>query len=154
MAALLPPAGAAGCLWLGLTGGAFPDYVDIRSEARRVMRHRGVSHSFLALGLAWAACLIVLDAVSRSEAAPFELPSLYARAWAACFGLGILSHLMSDACTRGGIQPWLPFSKRRVWLLPSLFRSRSDGWLNGLMRLGAVVLLGICLAIFLLLQVR
>ena len=153
VAAVVPPAGAVGCLCLGLIGGAFPDYLDLRSGAARHLKHRGLSHSGLVLGSSSVAVFIVLDAVARAETDLMPLPPSYARLWAACFGFGVLSHLLSDACTRGGIQPLLPLSKRRYWLLPRFLRGRSDGWINGLARLGSVVLLGICLAVFLMTHV-
>jgi len=148
-AALAPPAGAVGCLCLGLIGGAFPDYLDLRSGAARHLKHRGLSHSGLVLGLSTVAVFIVLDAVTRADTDLMPLPATYARLWAAGFGLGVLSHLLSDACTRGGIQPLLPLSKRRYWLLPRFLRGRSEGRVNGLARLAAIVVLGVSLAIFL-----
>ena len=152
VAAPLPPAGAVGCLCLGLIGGAFPDYLDLRSGAARHLKHRGVSHSGFVLGLGVVAVYVVLDAVARAEANLMPITPRFAGLWAACFGLGVLSHLLSDACTRGGIQPLLPLSRRRYWLLPRFLRGRSDGWLNGVARLAAVVLLGTCLAAFLILR--
>lgn len=152
VAALVPPVGAVGCLWFGLMGGAFPDWLDLRSGAARHLKHRGLSHSGLVLGLSAVAVLVVLDAVSRAQARLMPIPAGYARVWAAAFGLGVLSHLLSDACTRGGIQPLLPLSKRRWWLLPRFARGRSDGRLNGLARVAAVVLIGLSLAVFLTLR--
>ena len=148
VAALGPPVGVIGCLCLGMIGGAFPDYLDLRSGAARHLKHRGSSHGSIVLGLSTVAVLIVLDAVARADTALMPLPESYARLWSACFGLGALSHLLGDACTRAGIQPLLPLSKRRYWLLPKTLRGRSDGWLNGVARLAAVVLLGMCLAVF------
>lgn len=149
VAALVPPAGAVGCLCLGMIGGAFPDYLDLRSGAARHLKHRGLSHSGLVLGLSAVAVYVVLDAVDRAETDLMPIRASYARLWAVCFGLGVLSHILSDACTRGGIQPLLPLSKHRYWLLPKFLRGRSDGWLNGVARLAAVVVLGVCLAAFL-----
>lgn len=152
VAALVPPAGAIGCLCLGLIGGAFPDYLDLRSGAARHLKHRGLSHSGLVLGLSTVAVFVVLDAVARAETALMPIEPSDARLWAACFGLGVLSHLLSDACTRGGIQPLLPLAKRRFWLLPRVLRGRSEGWLNGVARLAAVVVVGVAMAVFVLLN--
>lgn len=152
IAAVAPPAGAVGCLCLGMIGGAFPDYLDLRSGAARHLKHRGVSHGGLVLGLSTVAVFVVLDAVARAGTEAMPIPAAYARLWAACFGLGALSHLAGDACTRGGIQPLLPLSKRRFWLLPKPLRGRSDGWLNGVARLAAMVLLGCCLAVVLIIR--
>ena len=152
VAAVVPPVGAVGCLCLGLIGGAFPDYLDLRSGAARHLKHRGLSHGGIVLGASTVAVFIVLDAVARADADLMPIPVSYARLWAACFGLGVLSHLLGDACTRGGIQPLLPLSKRRYWLLPKFLRGRSDGWLNGIARLAAVMVLGGCLAVFLMIR--
>ena len=148
VAAVVPPAGAVGCLCLGLIGGAFPDYLDLRSGAARHLKHRGLSHGGPVLGLSTMAVFVVLDAVARADTDLMPVPPGYARLWAACFGLGVLSHLLSDACTRGGIQPLLPLSKRRWWLLPRFLRGRSEGWLNGVARLAAIVVMGVSLAVF------
>jgi len=152
VAALVPAAGAVGCLWFGMVGGAFPDYLDLRSGAARHLRHRGLSHGVLVLVSSMAGVYVVLDAVARAETRLLPIPPGYARLWAACFGLGVVSHLASDACTRAGIQPWLPLSRRRVWILPRFARGRSDGWLNGLARLAAVAVLGIALGMVLILR--
>jgi hypothetical protein len=63
-----------------------------------------------------------------------------------------MSHLLGDACTRGGIQPALPFSQRRVWVLPKIFRGKSVGWQNGVAQIVAIMVLGVSLAAFLTLQ--
>jgi hypothetical protein len=51
-------------------------------------------------------------------------------AWVACLAFGGISHLLSDACTYAGISPFLPFATARMWLLPRILRSRSDGYLD------------------------
>jgi membrane-bound metal-dependent hydrolase YbcI (DUF457 family) len=130
VAVLLPPVGAVGSMWLGMTGGALPDYLDLRSEARRSLRHRGVSHSFLILALTTGFVWLVLDALAREELQLFPVPDRYVVPWATSFGLGMLSHLLGDACTRAGIQPWLPLLRTRLWLLPRFLRGRSDGSVN------------------------
>jgi membrane-bound metal-dependent hydrolase YbcI (DUF457 family) len=60
-------------------------------------------------------------------------------AWTAALALGFLSHLASDACTYAGIRPLLPFSRVKVWLLPGFLRSRTDGYLDTLARVAAIV---------------
>jgi membrane-bound metal-dependent hydrolase YbcI (DUF457 family) len=153
LAALMPPVGAAGCLWLGVTGGAFPDYADLRSGMKRHLKHRGFSHSYLMLALSTAFVYLVLRALNQQEVSDkLRVPLDYARAWSAAFAFGVVSHLLGDACTRGGIQPALPFSQRRVWLLPRIFRGKSAGWQNGIAQIAAILVLGISLAAFLTLQ--
>lgn len=139
----LPPLGAAGCLWFGMVGGGWPDWFDLRSDARATLRlrHRGVSHS-LVLACAWSLLLwIVFGVVSRSGM--INPPAAASVAWTSGFFMGICSHLLGDACTHAGIQPWLPFSRRRFWLVPKLLRTRSDGLGDRLGRfLALIVLIG------------
>jgi membrane-bound metal-dependent hydrolase YbcI (DUF457 family) len=148
LAALMPPVGAAGCLWMGVMGGAFPDYADLRSGMKRHLRHRGVSHSYLMLALVTGFVFVVLDALNRETTGLLHVPGDYVRPWSAAFGFGFVSHLAGDACTRGGIQPAIPFSQRRIWLLPRLFRGKSVGWQNGLAQIASVIVLGVALAGF------
>jgi membrane-bound metal-dependent hydrolase YbcI (DUF457 family) len=148
LAALMPPVGAAGCLWMGVTGGAFPDYADLRSGMQRHLRHRGFSHSYLMLAVATGFIYLILDALNREPTGLLHVPTDYVRAWSAAFAFGFVSHLVGDACTRGGIQPAIPFSQRRIWLLPRLFRGKSVGWQNGIARAASVIVLGVALAGF------
>jgi membrane-bound metal-dependent hydrolase YbcI (DUF457 family) len=148
VALTLPPVGAVGCLWLGMTGGGLPDYLDLRSEARRGLRHRGASHGLLVLALATAFVWLVLGALSRSAYQLFPVPTRYVAPWSAAFALGMLSHLLGDACTRGGIQPLLPFVKWKLWLLPRFLRGRSDGRINLLARLIACAIIGVGIAFY------
>ena len=152
LAALMPPVGAVGCLWLGMTGGAFPDYVDLRSGVKRHFRHRGVSHSYLMLAVSTAFVYIILRALNREATGLLHVPADYVKAWTASFALGVVSHLLGDACTRGGIQPALPFSQRKVWVLPKLFRGKSVGWQNGIARFVSVVIIGLALGVFVTIQ--
>lgn len=148
----MPPVGAVGCLWMGVTGGAIPDYTDLRSGMKRHLKHRGFSHSYLMLVASTAFVFLVLGALNREATGLLFVPESYVRAWSAGYTFGFVSHLLGDACTRGGIQPALPFSRRRIWLLPRLFRGKSVGWQNGIAQVTAVIVLGISLAGFLTLQ--
>ena len=153
LAALMPPVGAVGCLWMGVTGGAFPDYVDLRSGMKRHLKHRGFSHSYLMLALSTALVYVVLRALNQQDISDtLRVPLDYVRAWTAAFAFGVISHLLGDACTRGGIQPALPFSQRRVWVLPRIFRGKSVGWQNSIAQIAAVLVLGLSLAAYLTLQ--
>ncbi|MCC6790738.1 MAG: metal-dependent hydrolase [Thermomicrobiales bacterium] len=148
VAVLLPPVGAIGAVWLGRTGGALPDYLDLRSDARRALRHRGVSHSLLVVAMtAWFVWL-VLDALSRESLAVIPVPDRYVQPWAAALALGMVSHLLGDACTRAGIQPLLPLLRWRFWLLPRFLRGRSDGSLNLFARGGSSAILGVGIAFY------
>lgn len=148
------PAVAAGCLWLGIAGGGLPDWLDLRSDLRTQfrLRHRGVSHSVIALAGCAALLYLALVVLGRSgttlggvDLAPGPGAIL---AWTAALALGFASHLAADACTFAGIQPLLPFSARRAWLLPRFLRSRYDGYLDQLFRYAAIVTLAFGMVIF------
>src|SRR5919112_583668 len=97
LAALAPPVGAVGCLWMGLTGGAFPDYVDLRSGVKRHFKHRGVSHSYLMMIASTAFVYLILRALNQEATQLLHVPADYVRAWSASFALGVVSHLLGDA---------------------------------------------------------
>jgi membrane-bound metal-dependent hydrolase YbcI (DUF457 family) len=67
--------------------------------------------------------------------------------WYLCFLAGILSHLLSDAMTYGGIRPLLPLSQVRFWLLPRFLRSRYDGYLDTLLRWLAMLVIAFFVAV-------
>jgi len=148
------PAVAVGCLWLGMVGGGLPDWLDLRSDFKTQLRlkHRGTSHSlFVLLGCSAMLCLALVT-LRRGEVtlggwnlAPVDATIV---AWVAALALGIGSHLASDACTHAGIRPFLPFSRRTVWLLPRFLRSRYDGYLDKVFRWLAVSLLALGLVAF------
>src|SRR5215213_5810705 len=108
VAAALPIVGAVGCLWFGAAGGALPDYLDLKSDARHALKHRGVSHSALTVALATLFTWFVLSALSRSGLEIPSVPERYVLPWSLSLCLGMVSHLLGDACTRGGIRPLLP----------------------------------------------
>jgi len=127
------PGLALGCIWWGMVGGGFPDWVDLRSDLRKPLRlrHRGVSHSVFAGliatgGIYWALTILMAAdfRVARVSLAPSQ-DAVWL--WSASFALGVVSHLLGDACTVAGIRPLLPFSSVRIWVLPRPLRSRSDG---------------------------
>lgn len=135
------PATAIGCVWWGMAGAGFPDWLDLRSDLRKPLRlrHRGVSHSFFAgvlltLGLFWLLRIVQgLDLAVAGHTLALRDDMVWF--WTASFAAGFASHILSDACTRGGIRPWLPFSQGKLWLLPKPLRSRSDGYLDRVARL-------------------
>ena len=152
LAAVMPPVGAAGCLWFGMMGGAFPDYADLRSGMKQHLKHRGFSHSIFMLGLAGAFVYVLLNALHREWTGLLHIPRTDVAAWTIAFCLGIASHLLGDACNRGGIQPLLPLWQKKMWLLPRIFRGKSVGWQNGVMRMASVILIGASLAVFIVYQ--
>jgi membrane-bound metal-dependent hydrolase YbcI (DUF457 family) len=143
------PVIAAGCLWWGMAGGGLPDWFDLRSDLRKPLRlqHRGISHSAVFLIAAVGLVYLLLELLRTSSfslaGADFTPPDNAVTPWLLCLAFGILSHLASDACTHGGIRPLLPFSRIKIWLLPRFLRSRFDGYLDVVFRLGAVCSIGV-----------
>jgi membrane-bound metal-dependent hydrolase YbcI (DUF457 family) len=144
VALTLTPGLALGTVWWGMVGGGFPDWFDLRSDFRKGLRlrHRGASHG-LPFALATVAALyLTLTLLARTPFTPFGIdltvPDAAIRPWTLAFALGILSHLLSDACTHAGIRPLLPFSDIRVWIVPKLLRGKSNGPLDFLARFVAM----------------
>lgn len=142
------PAIGAAVLVLGVVGGESPDWIDFRSGLRRPVRirHRGVSHGFPMLVLLTSGLYLALRFGTAFLESTFggwpELSDQCMAVLATAFGLGFLSHIVSDACTYGGIQPLLPFAQVKTWLLPRALRSRSDGYLDVVAKLLAFSVLG------------
>ncbi len=126
---------AIGAVWLGVAGGGYPDWLDLRSELKGSLRlrHRGASHG---LAVAIVVISVVYLALTSLAAGAVGVPNWMqlsqhtAVIWTTAFGLGLATHLIGDACTHAGIRPLLPFSRWRMWVLPRMLRGRSDGWLN------------------------
>jgi membrane-bound metal-dependent hydrolase YbcI (DUF457 family) len=95
-------------------------------------------------GFVW----LVLNALNRESTGMLHVPETYVRAWTAAFAFGLVSHLLGDACTKGGIQPALPFSQRKVWVLPRVFRGKSVGWQNRVAQGVSILAIGLSLAMF------
>ena len=154
IAASLSPGLAIGGLWWGMVGGGFPDWLDLRSDFRASLRlrHRGVSHGVLVAALMAIMFGIGLQILSRQPIDAFgihlEIPDAAVRPWFLCFLAGIVSHLVSDAMTHSGIQPFLPASRVTLRLLPKFLRSRYDGYLDTLLRAASLLALGLGIAIY------
>jgi membrane-bound metal-dependent hydrolase YbcI (DUF457 family) len=149
------PGIAAGCLWWGMVGGGFPDWLDLRSDLRKPLhlRHRGASHGLPVALLASASVYLVLAILSRwrieFSGVSTALPDAVVVPWTLCFFLGLLSHLLSDACTLSGIRPLLPFARSNIWLLPKVLRCRHDGYLNRLLTLAALAMIALGFVVYL-----
>ncbi len=143
------PLVAVGCLWFGMVGGGLPDWFDLRSEFRKPLRlrHRGISHSLVFLIIAAGSVYVLLDVMRSAGFSPAGVdlvpPADAIRPWMLSTGLGNLSHLAGDACTHSGIRPLLPFSGVKMWLLPRFLRSRFDGYLDVLLRVGSIGMIGV-----------
>lgn len=138
IAAPLSPALALGAVWWGMVGGGFPDWLDLRSEFRRTMKHRGLSHSLaaaamLSLGF-WALLRFTVPELSGIGLGASSLT-----VWALSFAAGYVSHIAADACTHAGVRPWLPFSKTTWWILPGFLRGTSSGGIDLIARVIALI---------------
>ncbi|MEZ4505656.1 MAG: metal-dependent hydrolase [Thermomicrobiales bacterium] len=145
MAVGLSPAAAAGAVFLGMAGAVVPDYADLHSDLRRVLRHRGVSHSLLFAGVATALVYLLLTALNQVTDERFQLHSELVIPLLLAFGLGIASHLVLDAATPTGIRPFLPFWGVRVHILPPGLRIATGGHVDGLVHTmtSLIVMLGL-----------
>lgn len=140
IAASLSPGVAAGAVWLGMVGGGYPDWFDLRSDFRARFKHRGVSHS-LALGAVFTFAVFLLIQLVSNQFSRIDLSEVEVRALALCFGLGFLSHIVADACTYAGVRPLLPFSNEQWWILPKPLRGKSSGGIDTIARFIAIFLI-------------
>jgi membrane-bound metal-dependent hydrolase YbcI (DUF457 family) len=149
----LQPLPAAVAIAFGMAGGVFPDYVDLRSDARGLLRHRGASHGFVVNGLAIAGAFVMLRALSQLDDSRVRLDSSLVVPFTLAFAAGALSHLVSDACTHAGIRPLLPLSGIRLWLLPPPLRFSSKGVIDRLVRASGAIILIVTISLYLLLEI-
>ena len=146
----LSPAAAAGAIFMGMAGAVMPDYADLRSDLRRVLRHRGISHSLLfaaaATGLTW----LILSALSNVADARVRLHAELVGPLLLAFALGVASHLLLDAATPSGIRPLLPISQFRLRILPPGLRILTGGAVDSFVHLvtSLVVMLGILYLVY------
>lgn len=146
----LSPVAAAGAIALGMAGAVVPDYADLRSDIRRVLRHRGVSHSLLFAGAAIALAYVILTALTRVTDPRFQLHANLVQPLLLAFGLGIGSHLILDAATPSGIRPFLPFWGFRLRILPPGMRIATGGPVDGLIHTATslIVTLGLLYLVY------
>lgn len=147
VAASAPLPVALGALLFGVSGGGYPDWLDLRSELKASMRlrHRGASHGIpVAIILIGLVSMSLNALVGEAIALPdwIQLESRTAMVWTLAFGLGLVTHLIGDACTHAGIRPFLPFAQWRMWVLPKALRGRSDGFLNSIALVLSFAVLG------------
>lgn len=140
IAASVSPLVAAGVVWLGMVGGGYPDWVDLRSDLSSRLKHRGVSHSLIVgAGLTFGLYLILELAVAQFSR--FTVTEGEMQALAIAFAAGFLSHIVADACTHAGVSPFLPVSRAKVWVLPKPLRGKSNGALDTIGRFVAISLI-------------
>ncbi len=127
---------------MGMAGAVVPDYLDLRSDARRILKHRGASHGLIACGLCIALAWAIVRALSLLDDPAFALNPKLVNPLTFAFAVGITSHLLLDACTPRGVQPLLPFLKSRFHLLPRSLRISTGGRIDdaiGLLAFAALV---------------
>ena len=139
IAASLSPAAAVGAVWLGMVGGGYPDWVDLRSDLSSRLKHRGVSHSLVVGALLTFGLYYVLD-LMVAEFSQLNLSQGEIWSLALAFGVGFLSHIIADACTHAGVRPFLPVSSTKVWVIPRPLRGRSSGSIDTFARFIAMIL--------------
>jgi membrane-bound metal-dependent hydrolase YbcI (DUF457 family) len=146
----LSPAAAAGAIFMGMAGAVVPDYADLRSDLRRVLRHRGISHSLLFAGAAIALVYILLTALSQVADERFQLHTNLVQPLLLAFGLGLGSHLLLDAATPSGIRPFLPIWGVRLRILPPGMRVATGGHVDGLIHTATslIVTLGLLYLVY------
>lgn len=145
IAATSSPAIAAGAVWWGMVGGGYPDWFDLRSDFSHRFKHRGVSHSIF-LGAAFTFAFWWVLGLLADQFADVALSHHDIDTWALAFGAGFLSHILSDACTRGGVQPFLPIGQEKWWILPPMLRGKSEGVPDTIARFLAILVLVLMLA--------
>jgi membrane-bound metal-dependent hydrolase YbcI (DUF457 family) len=146
----LSPAAAAGALFMGMAGAVIPDYADLRSDVRRVLRHRGLSHSLLFAGAAIALAYVILASLSQVADRRFQLHADLVAPLLLAFALGIGSHLLLDAATPSGIRPFLPLWGFRLRILPPGMRVTTGGHVDGLIHTATslIVTLGLLYLVY------
>lgn len=128
----LSPAAAAGAIFMGMAGAVMPDYADLRSDVRRILRHRGVSHSLVFAAAAVLLVYAILNALTQVADSRFQLHQPLVGPLLLAFALGIASHLVLDAATPSGIRPFLPISNFRLRILPPGMRISTGGPVDGM----------------------
>lgn len=139
IAASLSPLAAVGAVWLGMVGGGFPDWFDLRSDFSSRLKHRGMSHS-LFVGMAFAVAVYLILQLVVNQFAAISLNESNVRSLAMAFAAGFLSHILADACTHAGVRMLLPVVQDRFWILPPPLRGKSSGIIDTIARFIALVL--------------
>ena len=140
IAASLSPAVAVGAVWLGMVGGGYPDWFDLRSDFSRRLKHRGISHSVF-LGALFTAVVYAVLGILDAQFHQISVDDTEIRSLALAFGAGFLSHILADTCTHAGVRLFLPFNSDKWWILPPFLRSKSDGVANSVVSFLAMLVI-------------
>lgn len=105
---------------------------------QQVTTHRGLTHSLI------ITVLIVAGSVTLSSV----LTPDHTRWWGVAWSAGWISHLAADGLTLSGLRLLQPWSDRRFWFAPRLFRFRVGTWPDALLGaiapiIGLMILLGV-----------
>jgi inner membrane protein len=131
-------------LALGLVGITFFSYAPDFDLQMPLVDHRGITHTYLAAGVAGLLSMLVAGWLAAEGVATIGgLSPLVSTLVVAAFGflvgaLGVLSHLLGDVLTPMGINPWQPFGGETVSL--ELVYA-SNRWANGALSLAGGVAL-------------
>lgn len=128
---------ASGIVVLGMAGSVMPDYLDLHSDVRGVLAHRGMSHGIFVAALLVVLASVIISALSRLDDSAWAIDAGLVSPLTLSFGIGIASHLLLDACTPHGIRPLLPVSGWRLRLLPKRLRIRTGSRIDDLIGLVA-----------------
>jgi inner membrane protein len=146
----LSPLAAAGAIFMGMAGAVTPDYADLRSDIRRLLKHRGVSHSIIFAVVAMLLVWVILEALTQVADTRFQLNPALVSPLLIAFALGVVSHLLLDAATPSGIRPFLPLFDVRLRVLPPGLRIPTGGWVDRLVHRATslIVTLGLLYLIY------
>jgi membrane-bound metal-dependent hydrolase YbcI (DUF457 family) len=141
----LSPVAAISAIFMAMAGAVIPDYADLKSDFRRVLKHRGLSHSLLFAAASIGLAALILNALTQVADTRFQLHSALFEPLLIAFALGLASHLVLDAATPSGIRPLLPLSQFRLRILPPGLRIPTGGAVDGLVHLvtSLIVTLGL-----------
>lgn len=117
VAGLLPDIDAQAAKIHFIAGGIFGVF-------RGVFKHRGFIHSLL-----FTAILFLVAHIALRQYHPI-LPVV--------IGVGYLSHLLVDGFNKKGVPYLMPFSKKRLHLVPKILRTPVGGLLDQLLFIGGV----------------
>jgi len=110
-----------------MAGAVVPDYADLRSDFRHLLRHRGISTAFLFASGAVGLTYLILGALNADRRS--AVPTPCGAGQPAARGVRARSRIAPAAgpATPSGIRPLLPLSDFRLRILPPGLRIPTGG---------------------------
>lgn len=113
-------------------GSVFPDIDEPESWIGRrtifisnfikfIFGHRGMTHTIL------SSILIFISVFMLSKYLKINETGIYLSVG---FAVGWLLHSIGDAHTKGGVPLFLPFSKKKFYVLPKILRFKTNSWVE------------------------